>query len=120
MALSRIVTGVVGLDDEESGLLYLNALAASPDRNERLAELYERARLLDTNDPSPLYQTPRLAELTDVILGNWYTGTYVDAEGQPRVATYVGALAWQALGYRTLGPTTCGGAFGHWAAAATA
>jgi hypothetical protein len=116
MALSRILTGFPRLDDNESGLLYLNALTASREKNERLAELCERARLLDADDPSALYQTPRLADLADVILRNWYTGTYTDAQGQPRVATYVAALAWQALDHRALGPTTCGGAFGHWSA----
>jgi hypothetical protein len=119
MTLSRILTGVPELNDEESGLLYLNALDSSPANSERLAELWERARLLDANDPSALYETPDLSELADVILGNWYTGAYTDADGRPRVATYVGALAWQALGYRSLGPTTCGGAFGHWATAPT-
>ena len=120
MALSRILTGFPALDDEESGLLYFDALTASPEKRDRLAELWESARLLDADDPSALYETPRLAELADVILGNWYTGVYTDAEERERVATYVGALAWQALGFRALGPTTCGGAFGHWTAAPTA
>jgi hypothetical protein len=120
IALSRILTGVADLDDQESARLYLSALTTSPEKNERLAELCERARSLDATDTSPLHETPRLAEIADVILGNWYSGVYVDADGQPRVATYVGALGWQALGYRPLGPTTCGGAFGHWATAPTA
>ena len=119
MRLSQILTGVPDLDDEESGLLYLSALNASPEQSVRLAELWERAQLLNENDPAPLYEKPDLAKLADAILANWYSGLYTDGEGRQRVATYVGALGWQALGYRPLGPTTCGGAFGHWSAAPT-
>jgi hypothetical protein len=47
------------------------------------------------------------------IMNAWYTGTYGDPRA-PRVATYVGALAWSTLVF-TKAPGVCGGGMGYWA-----
>ena len=44
------------------------------------------------------------------IMNAWYTGTYGDPHA-PRVATYVGALAWSTLVF-TKAPGVCGGGTG--------
>lgn len=46
------------------------------------------------------------------IMNAWYTGTYGDPHA-PRVATYVGALAWSTLVF-TKAPGVCGGGMGYW------
>ena len=56
-------------------------------------------------DPSTLDAT--------TITNAWYTGTYGDPHA-PRVATYVGALAWSTLVF-TKAPGVCGGGMGYWA-----
>ena len=50
----------------------------------------------------------------DAIVNAWYTGTYGDPRA-PRVATYVGALAWSTLVF-TKAPGVCGGGTGYWSA----
>ena len=62
-----------------------------------------------------VYRDAGLTSLADSVTRAWYTGIFVGADGTQSVITYVDALAWQALGYRSDGPSACGGVFGHWA-----
>lgn len=123
MRLSRVLTAVDDFRDEAAGRVYLQALLARPKGAARLAALWEVGGFGGSAPPTSVadleargvYDDPALAELADTITGNWYSGTYVDADGQRRVATYTNAMAWRTLGYRPAGPSSCGGAFGHWA-----
>jgi hypothetical protein len=123
MQLSKVLTGFNDLNDTASGRLYLDALVAQPEKAERLVELWTTGGFDSATPPTSVadleargvFGDEALAELADMITANWYTGTYTTADGELRVATYTNALAWRALGYRQTGPSTCGGAFGHWA-----
>lgn len=123
MRMSRVLTAMDDLRDEAAGRLYLEALSSRREGAARLAALWEVGGFGGAQPPTSvadleargMYDDPSLAELADTITGNWYSGTYVDADGRRRVATYTNAMAWRTLGYRPAGPSSCGGAFGHWA-----
>jgi hypothetical protein len=123
MRLSRVLTGFDDLADESVGGEYFAALTSRPGFAQRLAELWRLAGFDGATPPVTVsdlatrgvYEVPALAEIADAITGNWYSGTYLTAGGERRVATYTDALAWRSLGYRPAGPSACGGAFGHWA-----
>jgi len=123
MRISRVLTGFDDLSDESVGQEYLEALRNRPGGGRRLVELWRLGSFEGPEPPASIddlaahgvYDLPAMAELTDTITGNWYSGMYVTPNGEQRVATYTGALAWRTLGYRPAGPSACGGAFGHWA-----
>jgi Membrane bound FAD containing D-sorbitol dehydrogenase len=123
MSLSRVLTGDTDLADEEVGSEYLAALRADPARGLQLAALWRAVGFDDADRPASVadlaargvYDDPELRRLADSIAAYWYSGVYDDANGAPKVATYVDALAWRALGYRSGGPSSCSGVFGHWA-----
>ena len=52
-------------------------------------------------------------DLANAIVEAWYSGQYNTPQG-PAVATYDGALVWDALPF-TKPPTECGGETGYWA-----
>jgi hypothetical protein len=121
--LSRVLTGVGDLSGESEGREYLDALLGRPGGTARLAELWKLGGFEGPEPPETVedlatrgvYAKSGLSELADTITANWYTGMYLTPDGETRVATYTGALAWRTLGYRPAGPSACGGAFGHWA-----
>jgi hypothetical protein len=123
MRISRVLTGVEDLADEGSGRRYLGALLGRADGASRLTRLWRTGGFDGPNPPasvadlvaSGIYEQAELGQLADLITGNWYSGMFATPDGEQDVATYTGALAWRALGYRPAGPSTCGGAFGHWA-----
>jgi hypothetical protein len=95
LTLSTRLTGRRGLDSKIAAI-YLNALAADPDRRRRLASLTGGGRDI---------------ELEGEIITSWYTGVY-KAGGEDRLATHRGALLWKAMGVPV--PGNCGGATGFW------
>lgn len=125
MALSRALTGFDDLDDTELGQVYLDSIASSDDLGDQLDALYEKAGLTDDVSEVTLEDLESAGAfeddtrpVADAIMTAWYTGLYDAGGGEPVVATYINALAWQATGYRLTGPSTCSGATGNWTAAA--
>lgn len=124
LAVSRVLTGTAELDDALARQC-LGVVRDDPVRARLLPELWAQARFDSAAPPVSIedlvargvYARPPLAELCDAITQLWYSGVYVASSGEQRVATYTDALAWRALGYRSQGPTACGGPFGHWAGA---
>jgi hypothetical protein len=122
MQISRVLTETNVLGDEP-GHRYLEAILANPVDARALSELWqlgafdgpEAAQSVADLVAHGVYDVPELARLADAITGAWYSGVYVTANGERRVATYDNALAWQALEYGAGGRSACGGAFGHWA-----
>lgn len=125
MALSRVLTGVSDPGDAALAGRYLTALLARSDGAAKLMALWQAGGFGGTAPSATVadlaargvYADPALAELADAIVRQWYTGRWTDPDGAARVATHADALAWRTLGYRSAGPGTCGGAFGHWATA---
>lgn len=125
MRMSGALTDFDAVLDEAVGRIYLRALLARPGGQERLVSLWQRGGFGSAKPPASMadlrargvLDDPALAELADTLCSNWYSGVYVDADGQRRVAAHTDALAWRTLGYRDGGPGSCGGAFGHWAEA---
>lgn len=123
MALSRALTGFDDLDDTELGQVYLNSISGDADLSDQLGNLYDKAGLSDGAAAVTLDQLERAGAfdddtrpVADTIATYWYTGRYDAGGDQPVVATYINAIAWQATGYRTPGPSTCSGATGNWTA----
>jgi hypothetical protein len=118
MALSALLTGVPDLDAEH-GRLYLASLTRAEAR--QLAMVTARAGLHGAAPAATLEALVRTGALdtaaarrvTATIVECWYTGVYASPSG-PRVATYLGALAWTTLGF-TKPPGVCGGGVGFWA-----
>lgn len=125
MAVSRVLTGMQDLADASSGRLYLAALLNRPNGASLLNELWRTGGFGGPKPPTSVadlaaagvYENAELRRLADTITANWYSGVYATPDGGQAVATYTNALAWRSLGYRVGGPSTCGGAFGHWARA---
>lgn len=123
LTMSKLLTAFDTLSNTTAATLYLNALAANGNLGSRLDDLWQQGGFGSSSPPASVadlqsegvYDDKELAMLADTITNYWYSGEYDDANGDTHVATYIDALAWQALGYRPQGPTTCGGAFGHWA-----
>ena len=123
MAMSRVLTDTAEVGDEAVGREYLAAVLEDPARAAQLAALWRTASFGSARPPASVldlvargvYDDPELAALADSIAACWYSGVYDGADGEPKVATYVDALAWRALGYRSGGPSSCSGVFGHWA-----
>jgi hypothetical protein len=120
MRISRVLTGVPGLD-EGLGRDYLAAFVRDG-RAHELADFWDAAgfRVSPPASVSDLeargvYREPALAAIAASVTRSWYSGVFVAMDGGQRVITYVDALAWKALGYRSTGSSTCGGVFGHWA-----
>lgn len=103
LRLSRRLTARAKLDPRV-GSVYLEALLAVPANAQVLTQLVH-APASGANKPAP-----HLA-LEEAIIESWYTGTY-EANGERRVATYGGALMWEAIGVTAAG--TCAGEFGAW------
>jgi hypothetical protein len=128
MQLSHVLTGFSDLTDTQSGQLYLKAISANPEQGEQLAALWSTAGFGEAAPPTSVadleakgvYDDEGLAEIADLVTGDWYTGMYSTGDDQVQVATYTTALAWRSLGYRQTGPSSCGGAFGHWSTAPAA
>lgn len=122
-SLSRVLTGFPDVGDEQVAREYLAALLAHPARSRQLATLWSTGGFGGATPPVSVadlvargvYDDPELATLADSLTACWYSGVYDDATGAQKVATYVDALAWRTLGYRSGGPSSCGGIFGHWA-----
>jgi hypothetical protein len=119
LTLSSVLTGFDNLDPV-LGAVYLSSLRAREDAPATLPALYETAGFGAPNPPltvedleaAGVFAQESLAALADTIITYWYTGIYDTAEG-PRVATYVDALAWQAIEY-TKPRTICGPFPGFW------
>ncbi|MBN1237960.1 MAG: hypothetical protein JXB36_05635, partial [Gammaproteobacteria bacterium] len=94
LRMSRVLTGFDDLQDDAIGSEYFEALATRTDGTRRLAGLWRRGGFDDPETPASVedlaargvYDAPDLAELADTITGNWYSGTYVTADGELRVA----------------------------------
>jgi Membrane bound FAD containing D-sorbitol dehydrogenase len=122
MQISRVLTEANGLSDE-AGRQYLAAILGNTVEARALSELWqvgafdgpESSRSVADLVTRGVYDVPELARLADAITRDWYSGVYVTATGEQRVATYDNALAWGALGYGAGGRSACGGVFGHWA-----
>lgn len=123
LALSAVLTGIDTRAERDTGQRYLDNLLARPDTTTALATLWQRSGFADATPPRTIadlqqrgiYADAALQALADSITLQWYSGTYQAADGSTRVVTYTAALAWRTLPYRPAGPSTCGGAFGHWA-----
>lgn len=105
MALSRELTGRSHLDPQ-TGKLYFLALLQS----EKFAPLLERRLIALANDAAK--DDAGTADLEGEILDQWYTGVY-STGASDEVATYEGALAWQAMALRGP-PGMCHGELGFW------
>lgn len=128
IALSRILTGVAGLN-EELGRQYLDRLTSSP-HQPILRRILETFRGFATN-------SPLIDEVKAQIVGNdefrstvcqivllWYTAAMWDNPTTPMDPTapinlrygnqdeYFSGLAWQIIGAHV--PGLSGGYFGHW------
>jgi hypothetical protein len=120
MRMSRVLTAVPELD-ADLGRDYFAAFVRDG-RALELADLWDGAGF-GASPPSSVsdleargvYREPKLAATAASITRSWYSGLFVASDGEQRVITYVDALAWNTLGYRTTGSSTCGGVFGHWA-----
>jgi hypothetical protein len=122
MRLSRALTAMEDLGDDRTAELFLSGLLADPVSARRLSRLLIAAGFRSARPATSVaemtehgvYADPELGALADAITRHWYTGVDATAAGEPIVATYGDALAWRTLGYRPIGPSFCGGAFGHW------
>jgi hypothetical protein len=123
LALSTLLTGIDTGAERETGQRYLDNLLARPDTSATLSALWQRSGFGGAAPPGSIadlqqrgiYADAALQALADSITLQWYSGSYQLADGSTRVATFTTALAWRTLPYRPAGPSTCGGAFGHWA-----
>jgi hypothetical protein len=88
--------------DPRLATTYRNALVAVPANIPLLAQLAEGTAST---------RTAAHVALEGTIIEWWYTGVYT-LNGEPRVATHMGALMWGALGMPA--PGTCASAFGAW------
>jgi D-sorbitol dehydrogenase-like protein len=121
MRMSSVLTEVSDLD-RALGRDYFEAFVRDG-RAPELADFWNAAGFDTSRPPSSVadldargvYRQPPLAALAATVTRSWYSGIFVARNGEQRVITYVDALAWRTLGYRSSGPNTCGGAFGHWA-----
>jgi hypothetical protein len=121
MQMSRVLTAFPDLNDTTIGQLYLDSLTAQRQLGGRLGALYTAGNFGGATPTSiadltarGVYDDEGLATLADTITSYWYSGIYLSGPDQPTVATYTNAVAWQTLGYRPAGPSSCGGAFGYW------
>jgi hypothetical protein len=120
MRMSRVLTAVSELD-ADLGRDYFAAFVRDG-RARELADFWDAAGF-GVSPPSSasdleargVFRDPRLEAIAASITRSWYSGVFVATGGEQRVITYVDALAWKTLGYRSTGSSTCGGAFGHWA-----
>jgi hypothetical protein len=99
--LSERLTGRTGLDPGLAAT-YRNALISAPANIPLLVQL---------SDGAGARRTAAHVALENTIIEWWYTGVYT-LNGEPRVATHLGALMWSALGMPA--PGTCASAFGAW------
>jgi hypothetical protein len=118
--MSRVLTEFPELD-ADLGREYFAAFVRDG-RTRDLTDLWDGAGFGASPPTSVLdleargvYREPRLAATAARVTRSWYSGIFVTSDGEQRVITYVDALAWKTLGYRSLGSSTCGGVFGHWA-----
>ena len=102
LRLSRRLTGRRTLDARVAAM-YLEAIVAVPGNAQVLAKLIPAS-------PGPNRSAAELA-IEESIIASWYTGTF-ESNGQRRVATYSGALLWDAIGVSAAG--SCAGEFGAW------
>lgn len=134
LAISRILTGVAGLN-EELGRQYLDRLISSPYQPvmRQILETFQRIG----KDSPPLDQVKQLDQVKRQILGKdefrpavcqimllWYTAAMWDNPSTPIDPTapinlrygsqegYFSGLAWQIIGAHV--PGLSGGYFGHW------
>jgi D-sorbitol dehydrogenase-like protein len=120
MRMSRVLTGVAELDASLGGDYF--AAFVRDGRAHELADFWDAAGF-GVSPPSSVsdletrgvYREPTLAAVAASVTRSWYSGVFVATDGEQRVITYVDALAWKTLGYRSAGASTCGGVFGHWA-----
>jgi hypothetical protein len=101
LRLSKRLVGRTTLD-AQVGAVYFDALKADP------ASIPLLARLARNTGPA---LTPAHLALERAIIESWYTGTYT-LGGEKRLATYTGALMWNAIGVPA--PGLCASAFGAW------
>jgi D-sorbitol dehydrogenase-like protein len=120
MRISRVLTGVSELDEGLGRDCF--AAFVRDGRAHELVDFWDAAgfRVSPPSSVSELetrgvYREPTLAAIAVSVTRCWYSGVFVTTDGEQRVITYVDALAWKTLGYRSAGPNTCGGVFGHWA-----
>jgi hypothetical protein len=120
MRISRVLTGVPALDEGLGGDYF--AAFVRDGRAPELAALWDAADFgasppasVSDLEARGVYRESALAATAASVTRAWYSGVFVASNGEQRVITYVDALAWKTLGYRSAGPGTCGGVFGHWA-----
>ena len=120
MRMSRVLTAVPELD-ADLGRDYFAAFVRDG-RTHDLADLWDAGgfgvsppAFVSDLEARGVYREPALAATAALVTRSWYSGIFVASNGERRVITYVEALAWKTLGYRSTGSSTCGGVFGHWA-----
>ncbi len=111
LALSAVLTGVDQLDPTLGGI-YLAALQTTA--GVTVADLYAQAGFTSSTAPTladleaaGFFADEGQRTRADQIIEMWYTGKYIDAEGDAQVVTYTAALAWQVLSF-TKATTLCG------------
>ena len=120
LALSALLTGVSDLDPGV-GKVYLDTLQANAASRQGLIDIVRRSgvgspqqvRTLDQLAATGVFRNKATRTVADTITRYWFTGTY-DAPGGPKVAAWIGALAWTTSYTKAMG--VCGGATGYWAA----
>lgn len=117
MALSAILTGYSDLNPEV-GAIYLRNIRARS-RSAAYDALLKQIGLASNIPPKTLSDLQRAGAFTNAtslsvtteILENWYSGTYLGANGAT-TATWAEALAWKACSF-TKPPSLCG-TLGAW------
>ncbi len=122
LALSAVLTGVAGLSPS-LGSVYLASVQANPELGPDLLRLLEAGGFADASSPATLEALEAMgllaeepaAAVADKVIEYWYSGVYDTADGEQAVATFVDALAWQAITYTK--PLTICGTPGYWSEA---
>ena len=121
LALSVLLTGMDEAANPTLGQTYLQALQADGELEVPIDTFLERASYVNGAGPQDLDALRATGVLDDEatrtvanrIVNHWYSGTYVNADGDLVVATFVDALAWKSLAITK--PLTICTYFGAWA-----
>jgi hypothetical protein len=122
LALSALLTGVPNLSPT-LGQSYLQSVQGSDESGFTIAQLIAQAGFGGATPPDSLavleatglFAQKPARQLADRITEMWYTGVYINDQGEEAVATYADALAWQTLAFTK--PMTICGYPGFWSEA---